>query len=842
MASPLKYFPRLLSPIAFFFLICGLAHGAVVYTGIMTITGSDPTQLGRLSRNTIPSDWSVVPKPFPGVINDTTSYHYTTLDLDLTSLESQFTAYGAYIQIDVDSAFTTTFMSAYLNAYDPLNMATDYLGDPGSSGNYFGSDILYFQTIVPQGNHLVLLLNETVSNGGLNLPAGVTVEAFMDTEYTDPPSVPEPGTWALLACGMAFLAVRRFRRRAGWRGAGRRYASVCAVVVLVSLCGPSLFAQSPISQSAVNQIGALLQEKATRTSTQQKLDSQLWYVLQASRGRALAGVSDVYAAAVSAVGPNAYGFSRVDISAIVSTGLLNQIAALGGSVAFSSAQYQEIRATVPLTALEPLAANSAVQHIAPAAQFALNRVLSPKMLLAPRRIAKFNSLGLPFFIGALTSQGYISHEANLVSSVLGKNGAGVKVGVLSDSVDALAALIATGDLPAGLTVVPGQSGVPGTSEGTAMMEIVYDLAPGVQLFFATADGGVASFANNIQTLRNAYGCDIIADDMTYFNEGVFQDGPIAQAVNAVVANGALYFSSAANSGNLTSGTSGTWEGDFNAGPASPPPLPAGYTLHIFSGAQAYDVLTVGTSFISTKWSDPLSASNNDYDMFILNAAGTSVLCASTNPQNGAQDPYEYCSGGSDAWPAGSRIVIAQKPGALQRALHLDTERGQLSINTSGATFGHNAGQNTVSVAATYWNSAKTGVKPFVGGAANPTETFSSDGPRRIFYDPAGNAITPNNFLFGTNGGTLLAKPDITAADGVSTKTPGFLPFFGTSAAAPHAAGVAALVKSVKPAYTNAQILTAMKQTALDIRAPGVDRDSGSGIVMALPAAQYAQAH
>ena len=95
-----------------------------------------------------------------------------------------------------------------------------------------------------------------------------------------------------------------------------------------------------------------------------------------------------------------------------------------------------------------------------------------------------------------------------------------------------------------------------------------------------------------------------------------------------MASGALYFSSAANSGNLTSGTSGTWEGDFNAGPASAAPLPTGSTLHIFSGAQAYDVLTASTTFISTKWSDPLGGSTNDYDMFILNAAGTSITCAS----------------------------------------------------------------------------------------------------------------------------------------------------------------------------------------------------------------------
>src|SRR5262249_33206270 len=165
------------------------------------------------------------------------------------------------------------------------------------------------------------------------------------------------------------------------------------------------------------------------------------------------------------------------------------------------------------------------------------------------------------------------------------------------------------------------------------------------------------------------GCDIIVDDVTYFNEGVFQDGPIARAVNDVTASGALFFSSAANSGNFTSGTSGTWEGDFDAGPASGAPLPAGYTLHVFSGSQAFDVLTGATDFISTKWSAPLAASRNDYDMFLLTAAGTTVLCAATNIQNGAQDPSEFCAASTSLWPAGSRIVIAKKATAAQRALH-----------------------------------------------------------------------------------------------------------------------------------------------------------------------------
>jgi hypothetical protein len=94
----------------------------------------------------------------------------------------------------------------------------------------------------------------------------------------------------------------------------------------------------------------------------------------------------------------------------------------------------------------------------------------------------------------------------------------------------LASWIATGDLPAGTTVLPGQSGNPGSSEGTAMMEIVHDLAPGAQLFFATAFTSPESMADNIRALRRA-GCDIIVDDVSWSSEGVFQDTTIAQAVN-----------------------------------------------------------------------------------------------------------------------------------------------------------------------------------------------------------------------------------------------------------------------------------------------------------------------
>ncbi|HEU4388490.1 MAG TPA: S8 family serine peptidase, partial [Blastocatellia bacterium] len=99
------------------------------------------------------------------------------------------------------------------------------------------------------------------------------------------------------------------------------------------------------------------------------------------------------------------------------------------------------------------------------------------------------------------------------------------------------------------------------------------------------------------------------------------------------------------------------------------------------------------------------------------------------------------------------------------------------------------------------------------------------------------AITPGTLL--SSGGLPRQKPDITAADGVMVTGAGGFPsqFYGTSAAAPHAGAVAALIKSANPSLTSAQIRSALVSTAIDIEAPGVDRDSGAGIVMAFEALQ-----
>src|SRR5262249_20370396 len=168
---------------------------------------------------------------------------------------------------------------------------------------------------------------------------------------------------------------------------------------------------------------------------------------------------------------------------------------------------------------------------------------------------------------------------------------------------------------------------------------------------------------------------------------------------------------------------------------------------------------------------------------------------------------------------GERIVIVKNTGAATRQLHLNGFGANFAFRTSGQTHGHSAAAAAYSVAAV--NAAFAHGGAFIGGQTNPVELFSSDGNRPLYFDSAGTAAPK-----------IRHKPDIAAADGVKTATPGFAPFFGTSAAAPHAAGVAALIKGAKPSLTPTQIRNLLISTALDIEGKGLDRDSGAGIVNA----------
>src|SRR4051812_45551639 len=98
-----------------------MVNAAPILDVASAITFTDPTQLGRLSRNNIPQDWAGS-EPFPGVINPTTDYHYHVYSVNV--------GINSFVQIDFDdiAGLGGTFVSAYDGTYAPNSAGAPNFG------------------------------------------------------------------------------------------------------------------------------------------------------------------------------------------------------------------------------------------------------------------------------------------------------------------------------------------------------------------------------------------------------------------------------------------------------------------------------------------------------------------------------------------------------------------------------------------------------------------------------------------------------------------------------------------------------------------------------------------
>ncbi|MGD8348010.1 MAG: PKD domain-containing protein [Gammaproteobacteria bacterium] len=460
--------------------------------------------------------------------------------------------------------------------------------------------------------------------------------------------------------------------------------------------------------------------------------------------------------------------------------------------------------------------------------------------------------------GSVTSQGDIALRAVDGRSAYGVDGTGVTIGVLSDSYDTLggaAADVVSGDLPAGVQVVGGESPYCGTvvfciDEGRAMAQIAYDMAPGADLLFHTGYATKADYANAILSLAAA-GADVIVDDLVYLNEPMFQDGIVAQAVDTVASSGIAYYSAAGNAGKAgyeapfdDSGEIFCIEFFLPIGDCDPTYERVG-RMHDFDpgpGVDQYMSVTVPIGSVLTvalQWDQPFGGpgAKNDHDVVLLDQTGGVYFEISANDNVVTGEGWEVLQFDNNefvGYGTSFNLIITyddvdsiDPPATLMKMIVFGSGNTINEFRTDSSTlFGHANAAGAAAVGAAFF-----AYTPAFGIAPPMLEPYSSRGGTPI--------------LFAANGSPLGApvtrlKPEMTAVDGVNTTfffndtygNDGIDDFFGTSAAAPHAAGIAALLLQAHPGATPQQINAALTGSAIDMDLAGFDHDSGYGLIQA----------
>ncbi len=472
-------------------------------------------------------------------------------------------------------------------------------------------------------------------------------------------------------------------------------------------------------------------------------------------------------------------------------------------------------------------------------------------------------------VGKTTSQGADVLRASKVNR-MNYDGAGITVGVISDSYDQedndettypyathAADDVRNGDLPGpgnpfGHTVPVRvvSEAFPGDDkfdEGRAILQIVHDLAPGAQLMFHNAGTTPETLASAITSLRSQTNpaCDVIVDDFGFPDEPFFSDGPAALAARDAATSLLLpghpvvYVSAAGNEGDSAYAadfnpiSDNAARGGFAGGNLKLAQVPSSLTaggFHNFNPKAnketlAQQVKMYGDAEVSFQWDDLFLPGevSADYNLLVFDADGNYLPDLSGTDNNVATGKAVEIvdlplGDGNKSITYQFAITRANTGTGLAQHLHYVMNGGGAVVKFRGyntrTTFGHNAGPNVIGVAAYQYDKL-----------AEP-DAYSSLGPVTIYFDAQGNRLaTPE----------VRQQPAVAAVDGVNTSFfppgpltqddgapgtdtdgDGFPNFFGTSAAAPHVAAVAALLLQAAGgpgSLTAAQILALLQSTA-----------------------------
>ncbi|MCX7625859.1 MAG: S8 family serine peptidase [Candidatus Sumerlaeaceae bacterium] len=494
--------------------------------------------------------------------------------------------------------------------------------------------------------------------------------------------------------------------------------------------------------------------------------------------------------------------------------------------------------------------------------------------------------------GIASSQAVQAQRVDLVQNGRFLDGASQKVGILSDSF-AYGPLVrtpetvpaqnmpgtlkhsipqATGDLPPEVELLADDAATyyPGwepSDEGEAMAELVHDIAPGAQIAFHTAEPDFLRMADGILALRSA-GCTVITDDYTYVDEPWIMESPVSTAIDSVVRSGVAYFTCSGNSADTAAKRTYV---DVNPS-ATDEAFPAsGVDFADWGGGYgAYLPVTMyphSTLILVLQWNQPwetfapsTGGAQIDLDLYIMTEPvppGEATLSFALADEQGVPgtpygDPIEagwISYSGSDPVTlylavdhfAGPQRNIPQNrrtPVEFWLWAYRALENGVDFPLSGPVTTGHQTAPGAACVGAVPFDEAP-GFDPVNNG---PTPYIDPE-----WFSAKGGSITIPFDARGRFRKRTIIVPNLAAVDGCDTLSFGypyddgtaFPNFFGTSAAAPNAAAVAALLRQADPKMKPKDLLTILMRTAVDVTgeraAAGFDDVTGAGLVDAYAA-------
>jgi subtilisin family serine protease len=454
------------------------------------------------------------------------------------------------------------------------------------------------------------------------------------------------------------------------------------------------------------------------------------------------------------------GKVRLVLEAVKASDVQNvraRVAALGGRV--ESVYNNFVQALVPMKAVDTLAA--------------LNSVKWVRTPLTPI-----------WEQGSTISEGVRVIGANLWQEA-GIKGQGVKIAIIDGGFEGYARRLGSELPPAERVIVRSfnrdEDIEAEERHGTAVAEIVYDMAPEAIFYLVNFDTDV-ELGRAVDFLISE-GVQVINTSFNFFATGCPWEGTglIEPIIARARAAGIFWAVSVGNH------ATEHWQGTFDD--------PDKDGFHNFLGDDeelSFDVDTdeVDTIIAVLSWEDKCGKATDNYELLLVDDSGRQRGRGSQLRTGWPSRLLFTTVRDSGRYHLKIRQRTGTKPARLDISI-IDIEPEYLVFEGSVGVFEPAVSPSAFSIGATDHRS-------------DSVRRYSSRGP--------------------TKDGRI--KPNFAAPDGVRNTT--FRPFFGTSASSPHVAGAAALIKSVRPSWSPKEIADFLESRAVDRGETGKDNTYGAG--------------